>query len=95
MLGRHLRRTECLWHRTKDRNWARGAREGPLDPTVMRDARKAVQDCRPYTHTRGLNYNVGVTPSTDAVLRRTEHLRLSIPEASRPPSRGTVAEGKA
>jgi hypothetical protein len=43
---------------------------------------------------RGCNEQQGVAPSTEAMLQRLEEQRRRLPEAARPPPRGSSAEGK-
>ena len=67
----------------------------PSDPRAMQVALRVVQEWRLVAWTRSLNYDKGVSLSTEAVLQRLEQARLSLPEAARPAPRGTVDQGAA
>lgn len=67
----------------------------PSDPDAMRTAQQYVLEWRLFTWVQSQNYVKGVAPSTSVVLDRLEATRVALPVASRPPSRGVVAQASA
>ena len=66
----------------------------PADQHAFREAAKHMQEWRVVAWARSCNAQQGVAPSTEALLQRVEEERRRLPEAARPPPRGSGAEAK-
>ena len=66
----------------------------PLDGDAMRDALTYWEEWSLTAWVKDANVRKGVAPSTDVILQRLEERRLRLPEAVRPPARGSVGEAR-
>ena len=73
---------------------ALGDMEEPSDVEAMKAALVFVEDWKLAKWTADMNRNHGVAPSTESVLQKFEEQRVALPEAVRPPSRGSAANSR-
>lgn len=66
----------------------------PTDAAAMRLAVRRVEEWRVVVWSRRQNVEKGLAPCGDLLLQRAEDSRALLPEAVRPPQRGTSMEGR-
>jgi hypothetical protein len=66
----------------------------PTDAAAMQIAIRRALEWQVVAWAREKNEKIGLAPSTDNMLQRAEHQRMSVHASSRPPQRGASTEGR-